>query len=137
MNFGRHNAVTVMQCGFAFLEAGSVRAKNCTNILTKNVLDSRKSNGMALRSTDSLTVITIVGYWSIGWALAYGENQSALSPLVGGSQFFGIGVTNYARFFFQYVFAARASTIISGAVAERCEFFTFFTYSIVISCESF
>ncbi|KAH7730633.1 Protein AMT-4 [Aphelenchoides avenae] len=110
--------IFMMQCGFAFLEAGSVRAKNCTNILTKNVLDS---------------LITIVGYWSIGWALAYGDNESALSPIVGGSQFFGFGVTDYARFFFQYVFAARASTIISGAVAERCEFFTFFTYSIVIS----
>ena len=31
---------SVMQAGFAFVEAGSVRSKNTTNILTKNLLDS-------------------------------------------------------------------------------------------------
>lgn len=36
--------IFLMQCGFAFLEAGAVRAKNITNILTKNVLDSLVSN---------------------------------------------------------------------------------------------
>ena len=32
--------ISVMQCGFAFLECGSVRSKNATNILIKNILDS-------------------------------------------------------------------------------------------------
>ncbi|KAL3120554.1 hypothetical protein niasHT_007846 [Heterodera trifolii] len=110
--------IFLMQCGFAFLEAGAVRAKNVTNILTKNVLDS---------------LITIVSYWSLGWALAYGANPVAiLSPFFGASQFFGQQISDFGRFFFQYVFAARASTIISGAVAERAEFTTFFVYSLLV-----
>ena len=35
-----------MQAGFAFLEAGSVRSKNTTNILIKNALDSCKYNSV-------------------------------------------------------------------------------------------
>ena len=116
--------IFLMQCGFAFLEAGAVRAKNVTNILTKNVLDS---------------LITIVSYWSLGWALAYGPNPfpDPLSGLFGFSQFFGFGLENFSRFFFQYVFAARASTIISGAVAERAEIATFFAYSLFVSGKCF
>ena len=34
--------VLFMQCGFALLEAGAVRAKNVTNVLLKNFLDARE-----------------------------------------------------------------------------------------------
>ncbi|CAD6185075.1 unnamed protein product [Caenorhabditis auriculariae] len=108
-----------MQCGFAFLEAGAVRSKNTTNILIKNLLDS---------------CIAIVGYWAFGWALAYGEaSNPTVGLFIGHSQFFLANFTNYPKFFFQYVFAATSSTIVSGAVAERCEFITYIVYVTVIS----
>ncbi|CAI5455900.1 unnamed protein product [Caenorhabditis angaria] len=108
-----------MQCGFAFLEAGAVRSKNTTNILIKNLLDS---------------LIVIIGYWAVGWAFAYGESANETVGLfVGHSQFFLAGYTDYSKFFFQYVFAATAATIVSGAVAERCEFACYVAYCLIIS----
>ncbi|CAI4221062.1 unnamed protein product [Auanema sp. JU1783] len=111
--------IFLMQCGFAFLEAGAVRSKNTTNILIKNLLDS---------------CIAIVGYWSLGWAFAFGtSNNEVIGLFVGHTEFFLSGMTNYPKFFFQYVFAATSATIVSGAVAERCEFFNYVTYCTVIS----
>ena len=37
-----------MQCGFGFLEAGSTREKNVTNILIKNVLDLSRDLSMRI-----------------------------------------------------------------------------------------
>jgi len=106
-----------MQCGFAFLEAGSVRSKNTVNILIKNMLD---------------VFIGGVSYWALGWGLAYGAEGNAFC---GGSQFFNyqLPYDKYPTWFFQFVFAATAATIVSGAVAERCQFFAYFMYSIIIT----
>merc|ERR1719499_2857575 len=106
-----------MQCGFAFLEAGAVRTKNTVNILIKNMLDA---------------FIGGVSYWAIGWGLAYGEGGN---PFCGGSQFFNFQLPYglYPKWFFQFVFAATAATIVSGAIAERCQFFAYFMYSIIIT----
>jgi len=99
-----------MQCGFAFLEAGAVRSKNCTNILIKNVLDSRMFTLKSLKFQNFFEVLGILGYWAIGWALAYGPNSNNfLDHFFGFSQFFVIGLQNYAKFFFQFVFAATAA----------------------------
>jgi len=106
-----------MQCGFAFLEAGSVRSKNTVNILIKNMLDA---------------FIGAVTYWAIGWGLAYGEGGNGFC---GGSQFFSLYLPHemYAKWFFQFVFAATAATIVSGAIAERCHILPYFLYSIIIT----
>jgi len=106
-----------MQCGFAFLEAGSVRSKNTVNILIKNMLDA---------------FIGGVSYWAIGWGLAYGNSGN---PFCGGSEFFNYNLSHdlYPKWFFQFVFAATAATIVSGAIAERCQFAAYFVYSIIIT----
>eukprot|EP00095_Tigriopus_kingsejongensis_P003363 maker-scaffold557_size137338-snap-gene-0.13 protein:Tk03363 transcript:maker-scaffold557_size137338-snap-gene-0.13-mRNA-1 annotation:"predicted protein" len=106
-----------MQCGFAFLEAGSVRTKNIVNILIKNMLDA---------------LIGGVAYWVLGWAVSYGPHGNGF---IGGSNFLSIAMRyeDYPMWFFQFVFAATAATIVSGSIAERCQFFAYFVYSILIT----
>lgn len=108
--------VFFMQCGFAFLEAGAVRSKNVTNILIKNVFDS---------------FISGVSYWLVGYAFAFGDGNE----FIGYKHFAShqLPDTEYAMFFFQFTFAATAATIVSGAVAERCEFMAYFVYSFFIT----
>ncbi|XP_060080863.1 putative ammonium transporter 1 [Ylistrum balloti] len=108
--------IYLMQCGFALLEAGSVRSKNTTNILIKNLLDS---------------FISGICYWLFGYAFAFGGGNAFI-----GTENFAhsnLEETNYAYWFFHFVFAATAATIVSGAVAERCDFVAYLVYSSVIT----
>uniref|UniRef100_A0A1B6E7Z3 Ammonium transporter n=1 Tax=Clastoptera arizonana TaxID=38151 RepID=A0A1B6E7Z3_9HEMI len=112
------NGITVsfMQAGFACLEAGCVNSKNVTNIIMKNVLD---------------TFLCAIGYWLIGYSLAYSPGNA----FMGYSHWAGFGVedSSMAFWFYQFIFAATAATIISGAVAERCNFIAYIVYSSVVS----
>jgi len=108
--------IFLMQCGFAMLCAGSVRQKNVKNIMLKNILDAC---GGAL------------GFWIIGFALAYDENGAFVGT--SGERFLLNGYDNYIDFFFQFTFAATAATIVAGTVAERCKMAAYLCYSIFLT----
>lgn len=103
--------VLTMQGGFALLESGSVRLNNTVNILVKNLADLLLG-GMA--------------YWMLGWGFAYGESAGGF---IGTTQFFADEYLDYAAWFFQLSFAATASTIDSGACAERMKLWVYFGLS--------
>ncbi|ENY71913.1 ammonium transporter [Aeromonas diversa] len=111
-----------MAAGFAMLEAGLVRAKNTTEILTKNVL---------------LYAIACVMYLVVGYNLMYVDNTAggwlpSLGALL-GSQAEGAGHSLESDFFFQVVFVATATSIVSGAVAERMKLWSFLLFCVVMT----
>jgi Amt family ammonium transporter len=112
--------VFFMQAGFALLEAGFVRTKNVTNILTKNVLDC---------------AMGAVAFWAVGWGLAYGYSGDSAGAFIGNGQFFlgGSFGADYAGWIFQFAFAATAATIVSGAMAERTAFRGYLFYTVFIT----
>jgi len=96
-----------MQAAFGLLEAGSVQHKNSLNIMMKNMAD--------------LTVGG-VAWWAVGYWIAFRPQ--------GGHPFV---VNDYSFWFFQWTFAATASTIDSGAVAERISFLPYCMVSCLVS----
>lgn len=78
------------------------------------------------------TAVAGLSYWALGYAFAFGDGTG----FIGGSGFFGtFPEADLSKWFFQMVFAATAATIVSGGVAERCEFVAYLTYSIVLTGE--
>jgi len=125
-----------MAAGFSMLEAGLVRAKNTTEILTKNV---------------ALYAISCIMYLVIGYEIMYGGGvflsgialdgaasadalvstvlaESAEAGFDGGSVY-----SNASDFFFQVVFVATAMSIVSGAVAERMKLWSFLAFTVVLT----
>eukprot|EP01065_Artemidia_motanka_P042103 TRINITY_DN558_c0_g1_i2.p1 TRINITY_DN558_c0_g1~~TRINITY_DN558_c0_g1_i2.p1 ORF type:complete len:600 (+),score=203.61 TRINITY_DN558_c0_g1_i2:154-1800(+) len=112
--------VFFMQCGFAMLEVGAVRTHNTLNIIFKNLMDA---------------CLGAVFFYSFGYAFAYGSNDAG--HFVGSNNFFLMyendDESGMYLFFFQFAFAATASTIVSGAVAERTKIIAYFIYAVVIT----
>jgi ammonium transporter len=110
--------VLLMQAGFTCLETGMVRAKNSINVAIKNVVD--------------FCIASII-FWMFGYGLMFGTSAMGW---VGTSQFLfdgGPSTWMWTFFLFQLTFCGTATTIISGAVAERMRFSGYLLISILIS----
>ena len=113
-----------MAAGFTMLEAGLVRAKNTTEILTKNV---------------ALYAIACIMYMVCGYSIMYGGGDFTLflSGITGdGATGVAEDAATYAPsadFFFQVVFVATAMSIVSGAVAERMKLWAFLAFTVVLT----
>ena len=113
--------VFFMQAGFALVEAGFTRAKNLINIMMKNLMDFSMGS---------------IAYWAIGFGLMFGASKTGWFGTTGFflSDFTPDGDPWVLAFWmFQVVFAATASTIVSGAMAERTRFVGYLIYSVFIS----
>ncbi|MCC9605019.1 ammonium transporter [Blastopirellula sp. JC732] len=110
--------VMLMQGGFCLLESGMARAKNSFNVALKNLVDF---------------CVSSVIFWAFGFALMFGASYHGL-----------FGTTNFllednaspwlmAFLLFQLVFCGTATTIISGAVAERIRFQGYLIISVFVS----
>jgi Amt family ammonium transporter len=124
-----------MAAGFAMLEAGLVRTKNTTEILTKNV---------ALFAI-ACTMYLVCGYnfmydgglFLSGVTTVAGMDDVAVQAVLDASNEAGFSdMGEYAGasdFFFQVVFVATAMSIVSGAVAERMKLWAFLAFAVVMT----
>ena len=124
-----------MAAGFAMLEAGLVRTKNTTEILTKNV---------ALFAI-ACTMYLVCGYnfmydgglFLSGVTTVAGMDDAAVQAVLDASNEAGFSdMGEYAGasdFFFQVVFVATAMSIVSGAVAERMKLWAFLAFAVVMT----
>jgi Amt family ammonium transporter len=117
--------VFFMQLGFAILETGMIRQTAAVNALLENFLEAG---------------IGAIIWWVLGFGLAFGADNG--SGLFGTTLFMpgietadvlyygNIGVLT--MFFFQFAFAATASTITTGAMAERTDFWGNIIYTAIV-----
>jgi Amt family ammonium transporter len=134
--------VMFMQAGFAFLETGLCRAKNCAHTMAMNFM---------------IYGIGLLGFWACGFALqmggvgalAYWDGPAVLDQMktitIFGHEFKVLGlkgfflsgssndITVLAMFLFQMVFMDTAATIPTGAMAERWKMSSFFLYGLFMS----
>lgn len=110
--------VFLMQAGFLCLESGRIRSKNSINVAAKNFSD---------------LIVSMLAFWLVGFALMFGDSQFGL---IGTTQFmFDTNNTpwNISFFLFQVMFCGTATTLMSGAVAERMSYNGYLLCALVMS----
>ncbi|MEL6605950.1 MAG: ammonium transporter, partial [Cyanobacteria bacterium J06614_10] len=110
--------VLLMQPGFMCLESGLTRSKNSINVAIKNLADLG---------------ISICSFWGFGYALMFGASAAGW---IGRSHFFLATESDprlAAFFLFQMMFCGTATTIVSGALAERLKFQGYLAIALLIS----
>ncbi len=122
-----------MAAGFAMLEAGLVRAKNTTEILTKNVaLYAIASIMYMLMGYSIMYPGEAVSSWWPGFGGILSQEDNALKDVIAGGEdapYYSV----LADFFFQVVFVATAMSIVSGAVAERMKLWSFLLFAVIMT----
>ncbi|XP_033641011.1 putative ammonium transporter 2 [Asterias rubens] len=117
--------IFTMQSGFGLLESGSVSQKNEVNIMVKNAID---------------VLFGGVSYWMFGYGLSFGMDVAGGSNYFVGVGDFFVDASNttsdevgnlFAHFFFHASFATTATTIVSGAMAERTKLEIYIIFSFL------
>jgi Amt family ammonium transporter len=98
--------IVLMVPGFAMLEAGLVRTKNVSAVLTVNVM---------IYAVASMAFL-LIGY---SWAFGGWDHQD--------------GISKYAFFMFQMAFVGKTVNIMSGGVSERSRILPLVVFTIVMA----
>ncbi len=124
-----------MAAGFAMLEAGLVRSKNTTEILTKNVALFAIACTMYL--VCGYQIMYDGGIFLSGITTVAEMDDAAVAEILAASNEAGFGdmgeYSGASDFFFQVVFVATAMSIVSGAVAERMKLWAFLAFAVVMT----
>ena len=110
--------VFLMQAGFMCLESGLTRSKNSINVAVKNLADFGISAGL---------------FWLFGYALMFGSSKANWFGSTGFVPTFGDQPDRAVFFLFQMMFCGTATTIVSGAAAERLKFHAYLLMAVFIS----
>ncbi|MEM9215852.1 MAG: ammonium transporter [Cyanobacteria bacterium P01_F01_bin.150] len=110
--------VFLMQAGFMCLESGLTRTKNNINVAVKNLLDF---------------AVSVALFWIFGYGMMFGTSQLGLFGLGPLLPHVNASPDMAVFFLFQAMFCGTATTIISGALAERLNFNSYLVISALVS----
>ena len=97
--------IIFMVPGFAMLEAGLVRTKNVTAVLTVNIM---------------VYAVASMAFLLVGYSLAFGSWENA-------------SMSMYAAFLFQMAFVGKTVNIMSGGVSERTRIIPLAFFTVIMA----